>query len=110
MANTAQYCAAATYPPLIVVANNTSSQQKARAALTKDPVYDEMYNQVAAALSADEQKRLIAEMDQYVLAHYWGVKFTPIVTYVAYQPWFKGYTGETYVGGTQFARFWIDKK
>jgi peptide/nickel transport system substrate-binding protein len=110
MAYTAQYCAAATYPPLIVVANNTSSQQKARAALTNDPVYDEMYTKVAAALTANEQKQLIKDMDLYVLSHYWGIKFTPVVTYVAYQPWFNGYSGETYVGGTQFARYWIDQK
>jgi peptide/nickel transport system substrate-binding protein len=109
MALSGNYCAAVTYPPLIVVANNTTAQQKARPACTSDPVYDDMYAKVAAALTADEQKKLIRQCDDYVLAHYWGIKFTPVVTYVAYQPWFKGYSGETYVGGTQFARYWIDQ-
>lgn len=104
------YCAAATNPPLIVIANNTTAQQKTRAALTSDPFYDELYRSAAAALTADEQKKLIRQADDYVLSHYWGIKFTPIVTYVAYQPWFKGYIGETYLGGSQFARFWIDQK
>jgi peptide/nickel transport system substrate-binding protein len=110
MALTTNYCAAATRPPLIVVANNTTDQQKTRTACTSDPVYDNMYNKVAAALDIDTQKKLVRECDDYVLAHYWGVKFTPVVTYVAYQPWFSGYSGETYLGGTQFARYWIDQK
>jgi ABC-type transport system substrate-binding protein len=103
------YCAAVNYPPLIVVANYTTAQQQARTAQTSDPVYDDMYQKVAAAASTDEQKKLIKECDLYTLSHYWGLKVTPIVTYVAYQPWFKGYSGETYLGGSQFSRFWIDQ-
>jgi peptide/nickel transport system substrate-binding protein len=103
------YCSAVTYPPLIVVANYTTAQQQARTAQTSDPVYDDMYQKVAAATSADDQKKLIKQCDNYVLAKYWGIKVTPVVTYVAYQPWFSGYSGETYLGGSQFARFWIDQ-
>jgi peptide/nickel transport system substrate-binding protein len=103
------YAAGSVNPPLIIIANYTTTTQKNRTALTNDPIYDALYNKANTILTEAEQMSLIREADAYATAKYWGVKILPQVVYSAYQPWLKGYSGETYLGGFEFARFWVDK-
>ncbi len=73
-----------------------------------DPNYDNIFAQANSTLDQEEQYKLVKEADAYATAHYWRV-ITPLSgSYNIYQPWFKGYSGETLIP-YNFARMWVDQ-
>jgi hypothetical protein len=56
-------------------------------------------------------KQVLIELDRYYLEHHWAVGTFPIVNYVIWQPYLKGYSGELlqWGHGIYVARWWIDQ-
>jgi peptide/nickel transport system substrate-binding protein len=75
-----------------------------------DPVYDKMVDTIQTTLDLAQFKKLTIDANDYAIAKHWQIALLPSVSFNVYQPWFKGYSGETYLGGFEFSRFWIDQK
>ena len=75
------------------------------------PEVDAMVDAALAATTVEEQQRLIAEADMYMIEKHWQI-FGPISpAYSWAQPWVIGYNGEYVFEGeynTVYARLWID--
>lgn len=79
----------------------------------KDPAYDAMVDKFSAAPTLDQAKKLAIEADKYYLENKFSVDLFPIVTFSAYQPYLKGYSGESFGMWNipyYWARLWIDKE
>jgi peptide/nickel transport system substrate-binding protein len=74
-----------------------------------DLVYDAMYNKWNTSLDAVERRQLMVDADKYAITQHWAVNILPLSTYNIFQPYFKGYSGEAYLTGFCFARFWVDQ-
>ena len=66
------------------------------------------------AATADEQRRMIRDLDRYIIEQFWAVQLPNIPLYNATSPWLKGYNGERELdscGGRwqPFARSWVDQ-
>ena len=79
----------------------------------QDPVMDAMIEAAEEATTLEEQKRLIKEIDMYLIKiHHviWGPK---LPWFTAVWPWIKGYNGESeldFGDKSIFARLWIDSE
>jgi peptide/nickel transport system substrate-binding protein len=83
-----------------------------------DPVYDEMYlkevwEEGEPLISSEEyQQRLMDKvhaLNQHIVSHYWIVPGPPSFTYIFWQPWLKGYSGENGRCALNYSRCWIDE-
>jgi len=84
-----------------------------------DPVYNDLYTQAAAATNFDAVKKIFKAIDKQVAQQHYVVCLATAPSFVAVQPWFKGYNGQqsaisSGAGGPQLlgfygARFWIDQ-
>lgn len=74
-----------------------------------DPVYDDMVNTIQTTVDMAEYTRLCIEANDYAIAKHWQIAILPDVSFNVYQPWLKGYSGETYLGGFEYSRFWVDQ-
>ena len=77
-----------------------------------DPVYDAMYEAAHAATTVEEQMRLVAEADMYIIEKHWWIAGPRVPMFHATQPWIIGYNGEVDGGidhHLHFARLWIDQ-
>jgi peptide/nickel transport system substrate-binding protein len=78
-----------------------------------DAGYDAIVAQFFAATTMDEAARLQAEADEYAIPKHWSVHLFPLATFIAWQPYLKGYSGESRLnmscGGYISARLWIDQ-
>ena len=66
------------------------------------------------AATADERRRMIRDLDRYIIEQFWAVQLPNIPLYNATSPWVKGYNGEIELdscGGRwqPFARSWVDQ-
>jgi peptide/nickel transport system substrate-binding protein len=77
-----------------------------------DPVYDAIFEKALATLDPAEQKKLIKEADAYATSQQWVISTLPPVSFNSYQPWLKGYSGESFARYqcVYSARLWIDQK
>ena len=79
----------------------------------QDPVFDSMLEAAMAATTVEEQQRLVAEADMYIIEqqfYIWGPK---VPQFGATQPWVIGFNGDFYIDITNppsFARLWIDSE
>jgi peptide/nickel transport system substrate-binding protein len=101
------------YPPLVPLVAFQSEGWTPSGA--NDPVYDAMYEEVAAATTIEEQKRLAKEADMYAMAKHWVLWGPKAPNYAAIQPWIIGYNGEGQISRSGrsveiFARLWIDQE
>jgi peptide/nickel transport system substrate-binding protein len=75
-----------------------------------DPVYDKMVDRIQTTVDLAEYKNLSIEANDYAIARHWQIAILPAVSFNVYQPWLKGYSGETYLGGFEYSHFWVDSK
>ena len=66
------------------------------------------------AATADEQRRMIRDLDRHIIEQFWTVQLPNIPLFSASSPWLKGYSGEGPLdscGGywQPFARSWVDQ-
>ncbi len=77
-----------------------------------DPSYDALVAQYFAATTEDEARRIFNEVMWKILENHWAIQVCPLVSFVVFQPYVKGYSGETLeFRNLAFyaARWWIDK-
>ncbi len=72
-----------------------------------------MQSKVEAAMAAptlEEQQRLTAEADLYMVEQHWYIWGPKVPQFDAIQPWVIGFNGEIFVGNSHapFSRLWID--
>ena len=75
----------------------------------QDPVMDARAKAAMAAPTLEEQQRLTAEADMYMIEQHWYIWGPKVPQFEAVQPWVIGFNGEIY-GHTHapFERLWID--
>jgi len=65
-----------------------------------------------ASVSTDweEVYKLWRDVDMHIMEQYWLCSLPPAVNFTLWQPWLKGYSGESMsrFNGQQYARWWID--
>ena len=76
-----------------------------------DAKFDAMVINVENASSLAEAKKLSIEADLYTLEQHWAVQVFPIAAYNMWQPYIKGYSGESVQLRSYplYARWWIDQ-
>ncbi len=79
----------------------------------QDHVMDAKVTAAEAAVTPEEQQRLVREADMYYIEQQWYVWGPKVPIFNASQPWIKGYNGEVEMGLARaaaiFARIWIDQ-
>ena len=79
-----------------------------------DPDFDALCDELGAATTDADIKRLCTACDQYVLEHHWGIRLFPTYIYNVSSPDIHGYSGENLLrmgspGGWFWARIWTTK-
>jgi extracellular solute-binding protein, family 5 len=79
-----------------------------------DPEFDALCDELGAATTEDDIKRLCTACDQYVLEHHWGIRLFPTYVYNVSASYLHGYSGENLLrmgspGGWFWARIWTTK-
>jgi peptide/nickel transport system substrate-binding protein len=103
-------CAYDTYPTLIN--HRWSGNATSNYTYNNDSVYDQIHDAFWATTDTDEAKRLMQEGDQRAIEQHWSVDLFAIATYIAWQPYLKGYSGESrlhFGGQWLLAHLWIDQ-
>ena len=88
--------------------------------MVADPIFDDFYTQALAATTVDQVKKILRDANEYVARQHFSISLLQPNTYAVYQPWFKGYAGQSSgisatTGAPQEisfygARYWIDQK
>jgi peptide/nickel transport system substrate-binding protein len=85
--------------------------------MVSDPVFDTFYDKALAATTVDGVKQALKDANEYAARQHWVVSLVQPKLYTLYQPWFKGYNGQSnsIAGATSgvllsfyLSRFWID--
>lgn len=99
-----------TWPVHIVITHRLPGDPR-NFAYNSDPGYKELFTQFQTAASLDVAKQTLHDVDKYVIEHHYAVYVFPSSTYLAFQPYLKGYSGEIlhHGLGSIFARLWIDQ-
>ena len=76
----------------------------------QDPVMQSKVEAAMVAPSLEEQQRLTAEADLYMVEQHWYIWGPKVPQFDAMQPWVIGFNGEIFVGNSHapFERLWID--
>ena len=75
----------------------------------EDPVMDAKAKAAMAAPTLEEQQRLTAEADIYMIEQHWYIWGPKVPQFEAVQPWVIGFNGEIFFGThSPFERLWID--
>ena len=76
----------------------------------QDPVMQSKVEAAMAAPTLEEQQRLTAEADLYMIEQHWYIWGPKVPQFDAIQPWVIGFNGEIFVGNSHapFSRLWID--
>ena len=79
-----------------------------------DPEYDAMVDVANAATTVEEFKRLVKEINMYLLKQKVCVGVDRLPVFNVWQPWLVGYNGERALGADHFyavfARVWVDQE
>ena len=78
----------------------------------QDPVFDAMAEAAMAATTVEEQQRLVAEADMYIIEQHWYIWGPKVPNFGATQPWVIGFSGDFYLNGytPPLERLWIDSE
>ena len=75
----------------------------------EDSVMDAKAKAAMAAPTLEEQQRLTAEADMYMIEQHWYIWGPKVPQFEAVQPWIIGFNGEIFFGThSPFERLWID--
>jgi peptide/nickel transport system substrate-binding protein len=77
-----------------------------------DSNFDATVDKFLAAPNEDQAQKLLADADMYFVEHHWTVETFPSATFTIWQPYLKGYSGESggmSLGSFYWSRLWIDK-
>ncbi|MDE0448585.1 MAG: ABC transporter substrate-binding protein [Spirochaetaceae bacterium] len=75
----------------------------------QDTVMDAKAKAAMAASTLEEQQRLVAEADMYMIEQHWYIWGPKVPQFEAVQPWVIGFNGEIFFGThSPFERLWID--
>ena len=75
----------------------------------QDQVMDAKAKAAMAASTLEEQQRLVAEADMYMIEQHWYIWGPKVPQFEAVQPWVIGFNGEIFFGThSPFERLWID--
>jgi ABC-type oligopeptide transport system substrate-binding subunit len=86
--------------------------------MVSDPVFDAFYDKAMAATTVDGVKQALKDANEYAARQHWVISLVQPQLYTLYQPWFKGYNGQSnsIAGATSgvllsfyLSRFWIDQ-
>jgi len=86
--------------------------------MVNDPTFSAFYNQAMAVTSSDAMKTILENANQYVAKQHYTISLLQSNIFTLYQPWLKGYTGQTrsiwgpsgaFLMGFYASRFWIDQ-
>jgi ABC-type transport system substrate-binding protein len=106
-----------TYQPTMAITRFITGGS-ANYEIISDPVYDAFIPKILAATNLDDVKELVKEQCEYVAQQHYVVSLLQPMSYCLYQPWLKGYSGQTrgisgsanpFFMGFYAARFWIDQ-
>jgi peptide/nickel transport system substrate-binding protein len=78
----------------------------------KDPVYNAMIVKLETTIDLAELKQQVIDADMYAIGKHWALQVCPTATYTIYQPYLKGYSGESigmWLTNEYFARLWLDQ-
>ena len=97
------------FPPSRIIARFNTGQG-ANASFVSDPAYDALFTQFRATADPVQQQEVYKQADMYSVTHFFHLNALPIVNYVLYQPWLKGFLGEEliYWPKISMAHYWID--
>jgi len=83
-----------------------------------DPVYDAFYTSAMAATNINDIKTIVKEANLYVAQQHFTISLCQTNTFAFYQPWLKGYDGQSNAisgtgggpncAGFYMGRFWIE--
>ena len=105
----------ATFPPTRTIDNYYSKggTDAVYYGLDKAPdaTYDKLHDDFLAATDAASAKKLLQEMDKYVISQHWVIAAPESYSYTVWLPTLKGYSGESLMwgAGISFARMWMTK-
>ena len=89
------------------------SQNGWRPPNVNDALFDEYYENAAAATAIEEQKEWMRKADMRLIEQQWTIRGPIVPLFGATQPWLKGYNGENELGGHQrstiFQYLWVDQ-
>jgi peptide/nickel transport system substrate-binding protein len=101
-----------TAKPSNTILSYLSTDTNQNAGCCADPNYDKLVDEFNAAPTEDDAAVICKAADKYILEQAYGVKLFPTCCYVFYQPYLKGYSGESIIWGNWYyytARWWIDQ-
>jgi peptide/nickel transport system substrate-binding protein len=102
----------ATFKPANSIYRYYSQDSNQNRNAVADPTYDAFVDQFNAALTEDEAAAAFKAADKYALEQAWTIYVFPTNSYVIYQPYLKGYSGEAVMWDHWYyytARWWIDQ-
>lgn len=78
---------------------------------TPDTVYDTLHDQFLAATDPAKAKPIFQQMDKRIIEQHYTIAAPETFSYMVWQPWLKGYSGEVlqWGQGIAYARMWISK-
>lgn len=82
--------------------------------MASDPNFDKICDELLSVINIDDVKPLVHQLDKYIIEQHWGIRLFPINTFNIWQPYLKGYSGESLLrmgnpGGWLWARLWLEK-
>jgi peptide/nickel transport system substrate-binding protein len=102
---------ASAWPPTRTMSQFYSGGSDNGATKVNDAGYDAIYAEFQAATTAEEAAQTVQAADKYIIEHFWAVWAPESYTFVFWQPYLKGYSGESlqWARGLTYARLWIDQ-
>lgn len=82
------------------------SQNQSNYTRNNDAKYDAYVDAYSTSTDFAERQKIINEAGLYLLEQHWAIQLLPIVNFVVYQPWLKGFNGEIML---DYANYWINK-
>jgi peptide/nickel transport system substrate-binding protein len=77
-----------------------------------DNVYDTLHDQMLAATDPPEAQKIFQQMDKRIIEQHYTIAAPETYSYMVWQPWLKGYSGEVlqWGQGIAYARMWKTAK
>jgi ABC-type transport system substrate-binding protein len=100
-----------TWPPTRTIDQFYSLGGDNGATKVNDAGYDALRATFLSATNSTEAAQAFQEADKYVIEQHWAVYAPESSTFIFWQPYLKGYSGEVlqWARGPAYARLWINK-